>query len=538
MRIHHVATSLGRNCGVALFAQRLTAALRHVGAEVHLDSQLIPDPTADVVLVQHEWAIVARDSLTSLRRTCRAPVVVLPHTADGAELADCADAFITLNDRVLSPTPKPSLQIHHPSYVPARRADRAELKRELGLTRQPVVIGTGGFLLEHRHFAAAVARLLPAARAHGWLISVTAADHASTPDWMREELAAYAEAYPDHVRFTNRLLPDEELSRHWQACDLLWCWTALPDEASYASGVAADMYGSGTRLVIADKAQHAAVLGRPNVVKAPPDLDATMCLVEEQARAGNSTRHDPDPTGWTAAAQRIVEFLQPLLEVRHSVAEITSARPAPRPPVMKCGFLQNSAEIADADAFIEAAGWTHHADPVKDWDLAHVLPFIPSGSVLDLGSSGSYVLPNLARRGRCSRLVGIDLRPCPPSGAIEYLSGDLTNTGLAGESFDALTCLSVVEHGVDFAAFAREAARLLRPGGQLFVTFDYWEPVVSTGARPSWEILDRSRAESLLRCCTGAGFELVGEMDWRTDARPIHHLGRNYTFGLFTFSRR
>ncbi len=60
-------------------------------------------------------------------------------------------------------------------------------------------------------------------------------------------------------------------------------------------------------------------------------------------------------------------------------------------------------------------------------------------------------------------------------GPITYEYGDITQTDYAAESFDAITSLSVVEHGVNLEAYFREMWRILKPGGMLITSTDYWQ---------------------------------------------------------------
>ena len=86
------------------------------------------------------------------------------------------------------------------------------------------------------------------------------------------------------------------------------------------------------------------------------------------------------------------------------------------------------------------------------------------------------------------RLEGIDLiyEDVIESDPIRYQPMDLTATTFTDASFDAIACLSVIEHGVDLEAFIRESARLLRPGGVLVASTDYWCEPVDTGGQEAY----------------------------------------------------
>lgn len=53
--------------------------------------------------------------------------------------------------------------------------------------------------------------------------------------------------------------------------------------------------------------------------------------------------------------------------------------------------------------------------------------------------------------------------------AVSFHVGDASDTGLAAEEFDVVFARALVHHLNDYTGFAREAARLLRPGGALIV---------------------------------------------------------------------
>jgi FkbM family methyltransferase len=212
-----------------------------------------------------------------------------------------------------------------------------------------------------------------------------------------------------------------------------------------------------------------------------------------------------------------------------------------------CRFLRGRDEVEQSTLFLQRHGYLSHNLACKNWDLANVLPQIGEGNVLDMGSTDSHLLRNLRLKRIRGELWGVDLRE--PNGAVDgvnYVKGDLTDTKLPDGHFDNITCLSVVEHGVDYGAFARETARLLKTGGRLYLTFDYWEPRVNAPVDLyglKWQPLDRYLAESLVVECKNKGLVLVADIDWAIDDAVIRpgyyspHPKVSYTFGFLVFQK-
>ena len=213
-----------------------------------------------------------------------------------------------------------------------------------------------------------------------------------------------------------------------------------------------------------------------------------------------------------------------------------------------CKFMQSRTEIDACKEFLHRNHYVSHAVTCKDWDLALILPELGAGNFLDMGSSDSYVLKNLVRKRLAGERYGIDLRqPDVPVRGVRYVVGDLMDTKLPASFFQNITCLSVVEHEVDFAAFMRETARLLVPTGRLFVTFDYWEPKAVTNHKMyglAWQPLDRVMAEALVAEAARHGLHLIQEMDWNLNEAVIREgyyspdPKISYTFGLAVFEKR
>ena len=226
------------------------------------------------------------------------------------------------------------------------------------------------------------------------------------------------------------------------------------------------------------------------------------------------------------------------------------------------GVLQSRAMADSAVAEATRLRLPLHRDQPKNWDalgaVGAVLSLADDGSrsarVMDAGSARySPVLPWLRLYGlgdAPESLLGINLEfgsPVTRDGVV-FRHGDVTATGLPDGSLDAITCMSVIEHGVPVEAFLRESARVLRPGGVLCVSTDYDQEPPDTEGRTAYgsevHIFGPEDIRGLVASAEAAGLELVGDLS-TSDAlahpeRPVHwdRVGLDYTFILLTFRRR
>ncbi len=216
--------------------------------------------------------------------------------------------------------------------------------------------------------------------------------------------------------------------------------------------------------------------------------------------------------------------------------------------------LRDQAAVDRAERLLHEAGLALHPDRPKNWDgllaLFHALAAASAGpgtrlAVLDAGAERySAFLPALRRLG-FSGLTGINLVFDGEERAdgIVFRHGDITSTGLPPASCDYIACLSVIEHGVDVAAFLRESARLLRPGGRLFVSFDYWQEAIDTRGQYAYgvpvRVLTAADVATMLAEAREVGLALDGPADFACRERVVHwrRLDLRYTFANVLFRR-
>jgi 2-polyprenyl-6-hydroxyphenyl methylase/3-demethylubiquinone-9 3-methyltransferase len=113
------------------------------------------------------------------------------------------------------------------------------------------------------------------------------------------------------------------------------------------------------------------------------------------------------------------------------------------------------------------------ARPVgSPWDVAKPLEGF---RVLDVGSGGGILSESLARLG--ATMVGVDPAPNNIAAAarhaeqgglaIDYRCTTVETLARAGERFDAVLVMEVVEHVKDVQGFLRDAASMVKPGALL-----------------------------------------------------------------------
>jgi SAM-dependent methyltransferase len=217
--------------------------------------------------------------------------------------------------------------------------------------------------------------------------------------------------------------------------------------------------------------------------------------------------------------------------------------------------LRDWSDIGRATGDLRRQGLPGHGLPEKNWDLAMlrraVDPLPRDAPIVDLGCGGLHGLRFMSALG-FTDLIGIDLTVTPYERAVQMRGmmrlgrlpyrlrqRSLYATGLPAASAAALVALSVIEHGVDPDRFFAECARLLRPGGLLFVSTDYWPEPVPDGPALfglPWTILDRPAVDTLITAARSCSLGLVRD-DAVPDAaeRTVVWAGREYTFIAMLF---
>jgi len=202
----------------------------------------------------------------------------------------------------------------------------------------------------------------------------------------------------------------------------------------------------------------------------------------------------------------------------------------------------------------------YHWDAMKNWDLAQVNEILKvmrkDARILDMGRAGSQVLRLCHKRG-FRNCIGIDLKISIEDKLLQahlmfkdktlrrpyrLMKMNLMKTTFPNSHFDFIVVLSVIEHGVNVDSFLKESSRILKSGGNLFVSTDYWEPKISTDNVSEllglkWNIFSRKEIEDLISLAKKYGLVMDNYEIPPVGEQIVRWSGKSFTFISLAFRK-
>ena len=121
--------------------------------------------------------------------------------------------------------------------------------------------------------------------------------------------------------------------------------------------------------------------------------------------------------------------------------------------------------------------------PVNIWQdhinrYFYVSQFTTGKVVLDIACGTGYGSYILSDKGKCKRVIGIDISQEAirfaqnnySKGNIEFLVGNAENVGLCTGVFDVIVSFETIEHLINYEHFLLELKRLLKKNGYLYIS--------------------------------------------------------------------
>jgi SAM-dependent methyltransferase len=213
--------------------------------------------------------------------------------------------------------------------------------------------------------------------------------------------------------------------------------------------------------------------------------------------------------------------------------------------------LRSYDEVDNAVRQVRTLGLPVMSEFPKNWDSLAALTMIVEQCQLDDpifdagGEVYSVIAPWLSLYGFRNLTVGNTVFGIPQqSGDIHYQYVDITATTFPNSSFQAITCLSVIEHGVDPGLFFQEASRILRADGLLIVSTDYYETTIDCRDQMAFgvpiHIFNKEELLALIELARKHGLELTGELDPSSSEKVVYwrQYDLRYTFVVLAFRKK
>jgi SAM-dependent methyltransferase len=217
--------------------------------------------------------------------------------------------------------------------------------------------------------------------------------------------------------------------------------------------------------------------------------------------------------------------------------------------------LQTRADLDAAVQQVTRLGLPSVHRTAKNWDTLGALDCIlrhtgTRARILDASLEAgaevyARILPWLCMYGY-RRLEGINLGLEKPRrmGPMIYKFGDIQRTDYPAECFDAIACLSAIEHGIDLNAYFREMSRILKPGGILVTSTDYWEAGLDTQGKEMFgvpvHVFNKQEIVNALATAGENSLLPTGPLDLSCTEKAVHwsNVDLDFTFVVFTLRKR
>jgi len=322
MKIGIQCASYGQRCGISTYSIRLNKYLNQVRDDIEsfIFLENPKDKDMDVLSIQYEPGMLPPHILNEFIRTYVMPVIVVTahHTRFLSRFYPVLDGVVFHDESQIGdekPWEGGYSIIPHPALVYPKK-DKKSLRKKYNLPDDKIIIGTAGFITgTGKNLPAILQHLLKNIDDDMYIYFITSF-------WKAGDLGRYSQikhiikryGKENQVRIDPHFVPDEVLNEKMQACDLLFSWNMTgPNDKGSQSGIASDMYGSYTKLIVKDsphynfiKQQDKVLVGRS---KAKDFVDD---ILDAARNADLNDIQDPRWLSWENQVNKYIEFFEEL----------------------------------------------------------------------------------------------------------------------------------------------------------------------------------------------------------------------------------
>jgi hypothetical protein len=320
--------SLGDRCGIATYSKRLCDSLNSldkdlIGEDVEVEAyQFVNKPKkgTDLINIQYEPGLMPPQLLMKIINKYMQPVIItVHHIGYLPQLFGELEGFVFHNVDQFEDTGSEPLSfaiIPHPALV-FEDKNKEELREKFNLPKDKKILGTSGFITgTGKNLPESVKQILIRLKDDEFLYLTTAfwkGGDMGRKDAIMEVVRELGKE--DQFRLDTDFVSAEELNEKMQACDLLYAWCVVgPNAKGSQSGIAADMYGSRTKMIVKNSA-HYSFIGEQDKVLVGSEgvIDFADDVVKALREEDLEDTQNPEWLSWNEKAKDYLNYFQEVL---------------------------------------------------------------------------------------------------------------------------------------------------------------------------------------------------------------------------------
>ena len=320
-------SSLGERCGIYTYASRLNKYLNSTkkdkyNEDIKVNSFMFankPKAKFDVLSIQYEPGLMQPQVLQwFLNKYDNVPVVITAHHIGYLEnFYPILDGIVLHSeDQILGEKPWVYRVIPHPALVYPKK-DKEKLRKKYNLPLDKKIIGTAGFITgTGKNLPLTVKEILKRLNDDEFLYLITSFWKGGDFGRLHDILSVVKDMGKEkQFRIDTDFVSDEILNEKMQACDLLYAWCQIgPNDKGSQSGIAADMYGSRTKLIVKNSAHYSFIGSQDKVLigRENPSEFADDVIYALRKEDLNDVQN-PEWLSWENQVKEYIDFFQEIL---------------------------------------------------------------------------------------------------------------------------------------------------------------------------------------------------------------------------------
>lgn len=308
--------------GIATYSNRLEKYLnecKNVNAKQFVE-RIRNHP--EIIAINYEPGCVQPKQLNNFIQRYPQPIVIIAHHIGVLpQFYPMVDGIVLHSKDQLpdgAEEPWDYTVIPHPALVFPKK-DKKKLRKKYGLPDDKLIIGTAGFIIgTGKEIPNVVMNLIKKMNDDEFLYCITSFWKGG--DWGHAEKALAKvknERKENQFRIDVDFVPDEVLNEKMQCCDLLFAWNVMEHgkHKGSQSGIAADMYGSHTKLIVKDGPHYSFISQQEKVLKGRAPIEQFTDDVLNTAR--NVDLKDiqkPEMISWQNKIKDYVSYFNQFME--------------------------------------------------------------------------------------------------------------------------------------------------------------------------------------------------------------------------------